>query len=472
MQPTPPPPKPVKSEYPVVVLIGRTNAGKSTLFNRLTDTGRAIVSPIANTTRDQNRALVHWKGHSALLVDTGGLDMSSYDPLDEAIRDQVKSAVKEAKAVLLVVDGADDIMPQDRDSALFLQRMGIPVIACLNKADNVRVRQQAQANFAPLPFADQIPCSAKNGTGTAELLDALFAVIPHQASKLDERPIIQVAIVGQPNVGKSTLFNALLGEQRVIVSPLPHTTRDPHDTLITYNDRIYNLIDTAGMRKKTRVGTGKDGALEKLSVRGTKDMIGRSDVVVCVIEAQKRISHQDKAMFDYIKMKGKSFILAVNKWDAVPNKTASTINEYFKYYSQNFDFSPQTPIIFISALAKQRTVQVLDLVQSVFDFQNHWMKPEELDGIVREILYRQPKERRDGFAAKPKRPLVIYGLQQYSVNPPRFVLLTPRPKNVAPAIMHMVEKAIRDRCAYDGVPIYLEVTQAVPKQYEAGRRAR
>ena len=333
-------PKPVASEYPNVVLIGRTNAGKSTLFNRLTDAGHAIVSPIPNTTRDQNRALVHWKGCSANLIDTGGLDMSSYDPLDQAIREQVERAVSNAATIIFVVDGQGDLMPQDIDSARFLQKIGKPVIVALNKADNVRQRHQAEATFARLSFTESIPCSAKNGTGTAELLDTIFATIPQHSTRIEERLAIQVALVGQPNVGKSTLFNSLLGEPRVIVSPLPHTTRDPHDTLIEYHDRLYNLIDTAGMRRKTKVGTGHQGMIEILSVRGTKETISRADVVVCVIEASKRISHQDKALFDYIKMKGKSFVLAINKWDLVPNKTPTTINDYFKYYSQQFDFSP------------------------------------------------------------------------------------------------------------------------------------
>lgn len=454
-------PKPVPSEYSNIVLIGRTNAGKSTLFNRLTDAGHAIVSPLPNTTRDQNRALVHWKGYSANLIDTGGLDMSSYDPLDQAIRQQVEQALAGATAIIFVVDGQGDLMPQDIEGARFLQKIGKPVIVALNKADNMRQRQQAEATFSRLSFTESIPCSAKNGTGTAELLDSMFAAIPQQVTQLEERPAIQVALVGQPNVGKSTLFNAFLGESRVIVSPLPHTTRDPHDTLLEYNDRLYNVIDTAGMRRKTKVGSGKEGIIEILSVRGTKETISRADVVVCVIEASKRISHQDKAMFDYIKMKGKSFVLAINKWDLIPDKTPTTMNDYFKYYSQQFDFSPQTPIIFISALEHQRTTAILDLVQSVYDFQLHWMTQSELDGIVRQIMSRQPKERRQGFAAKPKRDLVIHTLKQYSVKPPRFILLTPRPKNVAPALIHAIEKSIRDRCPYDGVPIYLEVSQTM-----------
>ena len=250
----PQPPRPVPNKYPNIVLIGRTTAGNSTLFNRLTDAGHAIVSPIPNTTRDQNRALVHWKGFSANLIDTGGLDMSSYDPLDQEIRKQVDQALAEADALLFVVDGLGDLMPQDREAALFLQKSGKLIVVALNKCDSIRLRHQAIATFASLPLREQVPCSAKNGTGTAELLDAAFALIPQHATKIEERSSVHVALVGQPNVGKSTLFNALLGEPRVIVSPLPHTTRDPHDTLLEYNGRFYNLIDTAGMRRKTKMG--------------------------------------------------------------------------------------------------------------------------------------------------------------------------------------------------------------------------
>lgn len=456
--------KQIKNKYPKVVLIGRTNAGKSTLFNRLADKGKAIVSALENTTRDQNRSMVHWKGFGFELIDTGGLDMAAYDQLDKEIKHQVEVALKEADTVVFVVDGRGELMPQDRDGALFLKRSGVPVIVCVNKADSLRGRNAALSTFAPLPFAELIACSAKNGTGTAELIDAILEKIPHVASVVDDLQPVKVAIVGQPNVGKSTLFNSLIGEDRVIVSPIPHTTRDPHDTLVEYEGQIYQLIDTAGMRRKTRVGTGNDGKLEKLSVEGTKDTIFRADVVVYVIEAQQHINHQDKALMDYIKMKGRSFMLAINKWDAIPNKTPSTINEYLKYYSRHFDFSPETPILFISALEHQRTTQVLDVVKRIYDYQNHWMEQEQLDGIVRQILSRGPKESRPGFAATPKRDLVLDGLHQLDVKPPRFILLTPRPKALAPAIIHMVEKAIRTRCSYEGVPIYLEVAQHIPKQ--------
>ncbi|MFA6475600.1 MAG: ribosome biogenesis GTPase Der [Patescibacteria group bacterium] len=443
--------------YPKVVLIGRTNVGKSTLFNRLTDTGRAIVSPHANTTRDQNQAVVHWQGSSLLLVDTGGLDMAVFDPLDKDIQAQVAKAVKGAAAVIFVVDNQADVMPQDRDTAKWLQRLKIPVIVCINKAESLRTQQAGMATFAVLPFADHVACSAKNGSGTGDLLDLVFSRIPVVATRIEDQTTIQVAIVGQPNVGKSTLFNGLIGEDLVIVSPLPHTTRDPHDTLLSYNGHLYNLIDTAGMRRKTKVGSGDGGDLERLSVNQTKAMIAQADVVLCVIEAQRRITHQDKAMLDYIKMKGKSFILVVNKWDLIPNKTASTINDYMRYYGHQFDFSTHTPITFISALEKQRTTQLLDITQRVFDFQNHWMEQAELDGVVRQVLYRQPKERRQGYADKPKRKLDLQSLTQTSINPPRFLLQTPRPKNVPPAIIHIVENLIREHCSYEGVPIYLEV---------------
>lgn len=456
--------KQVKSPYPKVVLIGRTNAGKSTLFNRLADNGKAIVSSIENTTRDQNRAFVNWKGFGFEVIDTGGLDMSSYDVLDKEIRHQVQAAVKDAAAIIFVVDGKGELMPQDEESALFLKRSGLPVIVALNKADGNKLRNMALDTFASLPFEQLIPCSAKNGGGTNDLLDAIFAVIPNKPSVVNELNPIKVAIVGQPNVGKSTLFNSLIGEQRVIVSPIPHTTRDPHDTLVEYDGALFNLIDTAGMRRKTKVGTGKDGQLEKLSVLGSKDTIFRADVVIYVIDATQRIHHQDKALMDYIIMKGRSFLLAINKWDLIPNKQPNTINDYLKYYGHHFDFSPHTPVSFISAMEHQRTTQLLDIVKRVYDYQHHWMEQEELDGIVRQILSRGPKESRPGFAATPKKDLVLDGLHQLGVEPPRFMLLTPRPKALAPAIIHLVEKAIRSRCPYDGVPIYIEVAQHIPRK--------
>ncbi len=299
---------------PRVAIVGRTNAGKSTLFNRLTETNKAIISPIENTTRDQNRGQVHWKGWQCEIIDTGGLDTTASDPLDQAIQAQVQRALNIADAIIFVVDGKTDLLPQDKTIAQLLQKLRKPVLLCINKVDTRRAAAVPLANFASLAY-DAFLCSAKNGSGTSELLDALFERIPHSPSpELANQTSVILTIVGRPNVGKSSLFNALLGENRVIVSDLPHTTRDINDTEFTYNNQLFTILDTAGIRKKSNYGHGSTGMLERFSVTAAVDTIDKADVVVLVLEAQLRISAQDKSLVDYAKKTGQSVMVVINKW--------------------------------------------------------------------------------------------------------------------------------------------------------------
>lgn len=448
----------LRHNYPTVVLIGRTNAGKSTLFNRLTESNRAIVTPIENTTRDQNRGLVHWKGITFELIDTGGLDLTALDPLDQDIQVQAKRALQLAKAVIFVVDGKSEALPQDMETALWLKRTPLPVVMCLNKTDSVRVKHAAIATYAHFPFEQSIPCSAKNGNGTAELLDAVTERVPQVSSpEVTPRAMLQVALIGQPNVGKSSLFNRLIGEDRVIVSPLPHTTRDPNDTMIEYAGRTINLIDTAGLRRQNRVGHGTEKTIELLSTRGTKDSIRAADVVVLVIEAQRKIVHQDKALIAYLQNQRKSFVLVANKWDLIPNKTPTTINDFMKYYQYHFEFADHVPTMFTSAVDNQRTMNILDAVIEIYDYQRHWMPQELLDQALQRLRSLAPRERRRVQSVQPKRPLELTTLTQTGIDPIRFVLQAPRPKNVAPALMNRLEKMIRELCPYTGVPMYINI---------------
>jgi len=448
----------VRHKYPTVILIGRTNAGKSTLFNRLTESSRAIVTPIENTTRDQNRGLVHWKGKTFELIDTGGLDLTALDPLDQDIQDQAQRALKLAKAVIFVVDGKSEALPQDMETALWLKRMKLPIVMCLNKSDSVKVRHGAIATYAHFPFEQSIPCSAKNGSGTAELLDAITDAVPAvESPEVAPKATMHVALIGQPNVGKSSLFNRLIGEDRVIVSPLPHTTRDPNDTMIEYNDRVINLIDTAGLRRQSRMGHGTDKTIELLSTRGTKESIREADVVVLVIEAQRKIVHQDKALISYLQKERKSFVLVANKWDLIPDKTPTTINDFIKYYQYHFEFADHVPVIFTSAVDNQRVMSILDAIIEIYDYQRHWMPQALLDEALQHLRSLAPRERRRVQSVQPKRPLVLSSLIQTGINPVRFELLAPRPKNVAPALMNRLEKMIRSRCPYSGVPMYINI---------------
>ncbi len=349
-------------------------------------------------------------------------------------------------------------------AALFLKKTKLPVVVCLNKSDNLRQSHSAQDEYARLPFATLIPCSAKSGGGTAELLDAVFALLAQSANAASlttaETPTsIITALIGQPNVGKSTLFNSLTGEDRVIVNPLPHTTRDPNDTMLSYRDQLITIIDTAGLRRQNRVGHGTPKLIERFSIRASQEQIRRADVVLLLIEAHRSVNHQDKTLIDYLQAHGKSFIIVVNKWDLIPNKTPATINQFIRYYRAQFSCADYVPMAFISALEQQRVISLLDLVIEVQQWKQTYVEPEQLNGVLRQLLFKQPKERQPGRQTKLKRLLQLHSLQQVGVAPVRFALATPRPKNVAPALLNQLEKLIRTVAPFTGVPINIDVVQ-------------
>lgn len=456
---------------PKVVLLGRTNAGKSTLFNRLTEHGKAIVSPLENTTRDQNRDIIYWKGNMCELIDTGGLDTAAADTLNQDIQNQVYAALKNAAAAIVVVDGKHGVMPQDHTLAKWIRTQHIPIVLCINKIDKPKWRIAAEAEFAVLNLTPSITCSAISGAGTADLLDALFKIIPqYEAPEApDETRLINIALVGRPNVGKSSLFNALLGEPRVIVSDIAHTTRDINDTELIYKDQTLRIIDTAGIRRKNRVGDWSNtidkqqtkhlAGVERTGIHTALQMIQRSNVVLLMIEAQKKITKQDKALVHYAQHNGKGLVIVINKWDLIPDKTPTTINEYKKYFSHHLGFAAHTPVIFISALEEQRVHDVLDVALEVYGDRHRWATEEQLAAILEALQQSKPYQTRF-HAAMKRKLLVIKNITQTGVNPPSFELVTPTPKLVAESVIDIAKKHIQETCAYHGVDIRLEIVKA------------
>ncbi|MFA5994908.1 MAG: ribosome biogenesis GTPase Der [Patescibacteria group bacterium] len=444
------------STTPIVAIVGRTNVGKSTLFNRLTETDKAIISPIENTTRDQNRGKIHWKGYMCEVIDTGGLDTATQDSLGAAIKDQVQKAIQVADVILFVVDGKTDLMPQDKQISQLLRNTKKPIVLCINKIERHNTSAVALANYAKLPYSG-ITCSAKNGSGTAELLDTLFELLPKIASITSQTNSILLTLVGRPNVGKSSLFNALIGEDRVIVNEQAHTTRDINDTEIIYKDQPFTILDTAGIRKHSNMGKATDFVIEKRSVRAALDSITKADIVILLLEAQLRVSAQDKTLVDYANRKGKSVIIAINKWDLVPDKTPSTINAYRKYFAHNINFADHLPIIFISAQQKQRITQILDEAINVYKNRFRTIPQDTLNDILFRIQERGPKQKQVITFGQTKKPLLLKSLDQSNVNPPTFRLVTTNPKNVAPAIINQLERDLRYTCNFEGVPIMINV---------------
>ncbi len=454
------------AEIPSVVLIGRTNAGKSTLFNRLIEEEKAIVSPAENTTRDQTRGKIYWKGAMCELVDTGGLDTAELDSLHQEIQRQVHMAVEKASAIIFVVDGKGELMPQDKETGRWLQQLGKPVIVCINKVDGQRQRQTGTATFASLPAQHLVMCSANNGSGTGDLLDELFECIPKVSAPehIQRKDNVTLTIVGQPNVGKSTLFNALIGEDRVIVSDIAHTTRDINDTTLDYHGKQFTILDTAGIRRKSRVGQwhgkgvakGELAKIERYSVHAALRSIEEADVVALVVEAQQRIQNQDKTLVSHAHRNGKGLFIVVNKWDLIPDKTTSTIHEFEKYFSQVLNLH-YIPMVFTSGLVGKRVTDILDLALQVQQERERVMPEEELDSILRSVQSQQPREKKKLIKGQPKKILELVSLKQTGINPPTFTLKAKKPKNVAPAIVHIIERKIRERGGYKGVSININL---------------
>lgn len=454
----------MKQKYPVVAIVGRTNAGKSTLFNRLSETRKAIISPMENTTRDRNYADIAWEEKIFTLVDTGGLDTAVKDQLSAGIQKQVKMAIDEAALILFLVDGASHLMPQDKELAASLKKINKPVILGINKIDNQKKERALDPDFAKLNFKDTVKFSASNGSRTGELLDLIAKLLPSTgAIKEEKKEALRLAIIGRPNVGKSSLINAILGEEKVLVSPLPHTTRDINDVKFIYDNQPFILIDTAGLRRKNRVGDWPDkqlGKIEKEGVRATIETLIRADVVALVLEAQERVTSQDQALLDLCLQYQKKIILVINKWDLIAEKDETTINEFARYFDAKLPFGKHVPMIFVSAVNKLRVKKILDLALEIQKQAVMVVDQEGLNDILNAILKKyKPRQRQTITFGQEKKPLVLKSLKQIKTNPPVFHLQTPTPKNVPGAIVKLIEKAIRDHYEFLGIPVKIFISK-------------
>lgn len=444
---------------PVVVMVGRPNVGKSTLFNRLAGEPLAIVNNIPGTTRDRIFAESEWNGIPFDIVDTGGIDPTTggKDPLsvDSAdyigqIRGQAEIAIQEADAVLFITDAITGVTPADQEVAQILRRNQHnqdgqpwpPVFLVVNKADNESTRQQA-LQFYELGMGDPYPISAVHGTGTGDLLDALVRAFP----KLEEQPeddSVKIAIVGKPNVGKSSLLNRLSGEERAIVSPIAGTTRDAVDSHFNFNGMPLTLIDTAGIRRRGRIEPG----VEKFSVIRSLRAIERSDVALLVIDAIDGISAQDTHIAGFILEAWKSTVVLVNKWDAI-EKDTYTMEQYKTHIQQELNFMDYVPILFISAKTGQRVDQVLPLALRV--------QEERLARLTTSALNRVLQNAQDAHASTSKsgRSFRIYYGTQVRNDPPTFLLYVNDPSLAHFSYLRFIENRMREEYSFIGTPIRL-----------------
>jgi GTP-binding protein len=452
---------------PVVALVGRPNVGKSTLFNRLVGQRKAIVEDLAGTTRDRLYGEADWAGRDFILIDTGGIELELPAPASTGgagtteagfqagvssglflreIRQQVEIAIAEADVIVFVVDGEAGLTAADEDVAELLRRTDKPVLVAVNKADNARRRAEA-VEFYALGLDDPFPVSAMHGTGTGDLLDAVVAALPpvEEGDEEEEDDSIKIAILGRPNVGKSSLLNKLLGEERVIVSDIPGTTRDAIDTFITYEGLDLVLIDTAGIRRRGKIEPG----VEKYSSLRSLKAINRADVCLLLIDATNMVTAQDAHIAGYILEEGKSVVVLVNKWDAIPDKTGHTINEYMAKIRTELKFLEYVPVLFISAKTGQRVDKVLAMALQVQEERLRRAPTGELNRLVHEAIAKNPPK------GGQRHRLKFFYATQARTDPPTFVFFVNDHTLVHFTYERYLENQLRERYGFVGTPIRL-----------------
>ena len=448
---------------PVVALVGRPNVGKSTLFNRLAEERLAVVDDVPGTTRDRLVAEAEWNGVVFDIVDTGGIDPihtgpgRSQQPLSVGsadfvaeIRTQAEIAIREADAVLFITDAESGVTPADQEVAQILRRhqqerdgeAWPPVLLVVNKADSEKRRTQA-LQFYELGIGDPYPISAVHGTGTGDMLDALVASFHFSGEEIEDDSV-KIAIVGKPNVGKSSLLNRLLGEERAIVSPIAGTTRDAIDTLLVFQGVPLTLIDTAGIRRRGKIEPG----VEKYSVLRSLRAIERADVSLLVVDATSGVTAQDAHIAGFILDSWKSAVVVVNKWDAIPKETY-TMDDFTRQVRQELNFMDYVPVLFISAKTGQRVDKVLPLGLQVQEERLVRLSTSQLNQIMQDAQERHPAPSHAGRQFK-----IYYGTQVRS-DPPTFLLYVNDPKLAHFSYRRFLENRLREVYPYLGTPVRL-----------------
>lgn len=433
---------------PIVAIVGRPNVGKSTLFNRLVGKRISIVDDTPGVTRDRIYADCHWAGHEIMLIDTGGIEPRADLPMLVQMRNQAKVAIDSADAIIFVTDLQTGITANDIEVASMLLKSGKPIVLAVNKSDSVGSPKPEFYEFYNLGLGDPIGVSAVHGHGTGDLLDAVYSHLTFSEEPPKDDDAIYVAVVGKPNVGKSSLINRLSGEERVIVDNVPGTTRDAIDTTINFGDDKYIFIDTAGIRRKSRVDEG----VERYSVIRSFTAVDRADVVVIMIDALEGFTEQDSKIAGYANDQGKACIIAVNKWDAV-EKDSHTMSEYENRLRQDFAFMSYVPFVFISALTGTRMDQMFKLIHYVYD-QNHIrISTGKLNDMLAVSTTRTPPPTDKGRALK------IFYITQSSTAPPTFVCFVNDEKLFHFSYRRFIENQIRETFSLTGTPIRILVRE-------------
>ena len=431
---------------PIVAIVGRPNVGKSTLFNQIGKKRVSIVDDMPGVTRDRIYLDAEWLNQEFTMIDTGGIEFDESNHILYSMRQQAEIAMDEADVILFLVDGRAGLTTSDEEVAKILRRTKKPVVLAVNKIDS----PQLEANiyeFYSLGLGDPIPLSATNVMNLGDLLDAVVAAFPeHQAEEKDEDEI-SIAVIGRPNVGKSSLVNQLLGEERVIVSDVAGTTRDAIDTHFVKDDMKFMLIDTAGMRRRGKI----DEPVERYSVMRSLRAVDRADVVLLLINAFEGITEQDKKIAGYAHESGKGVVIVVNKWDIFPDKTDKSTLEFTGKLREEIGFLQYAPILYASALTGQRVARVTELVKYVAEQQSMRIKTSVLNELIRDAVSINPPPMHRG------RRLKILFMTQADIKPPKFIIFVNDPDLMHFSYLRFIENRLREMYGFEGTPIRLIV---------------
>ena len=444
---------------PSVVLVGRKNVGKSSLFNRLIESSQAIVSKIPGTTRDVNTGYVRWRGQMLTLMDTGGLDVVKTDEIESNVRKQALRAAGKAHVIVFVTDAETGPLSTDLQLARELRKAGRPVILAVNKADSPQKRAGVGDEWRRLGFGECIAISAINGGGTGDLLDRIFEELKKIELPLDRvEPILRMTLIGRPNVGKSSILNALVGEERVIVSAIPHTTREPQDTLLFYDGKPIMVVDTAGIRKRANIGPG----LEEMSVEKSLEALKESDVCLLILDAADDIGAQDRHLAGLAESSGKGVIVIMNKWDLISSKTTHTPQTFKDHIARTLPFLDWAAIVFVSAKTGQRIHGLLDLALQVKENRDRKLDEETLDQFadttIKPYIKGRTPHHKDALGVKRRHPHV-YGIRQTSVSPPEFTLVVKDKSVLDKSYLRWTENRLRERFEFEGTPIFIKARE-------------
>ncbi|MBQ2021222.1 MAG: ribosome biogenesis GTPase Der [Peptococcaceae bacterium] len=431
---------------PIVAIVGRPNVGKSTLFNRLTRSKMAIVEDYPGVTRDRLYQDAEWNNRKFTLIDTGGIEVKSDDTILAQVRTQAQVAMEEADVIIFMCDIKAGVTNEDMEIAQMLRRTKKDVILAVNKVENFDHLEDLY-EFYTLGLDEPYPISASHGMNTGDLLDRLMELIDKYEEEEYEPDVIKIAVVGRPNVGKSSLTNAILGQERAIVSNIPGTTRDAIDTPFERNGQQYVIIDTAGMRRKSKVA---ETTTERYSVIRSLRAVDRADAVLMVINAEEGLIEQDKKIVGYAHEQGKAIILVVNKWDLIEkdDKTSATMEKEIR---SELLFLQYAPMIFVSAMTKQRVHKLIDMINFGVEQNNLRISTSVLNEVIRDAMQLNPPP-----SDKGKR-LKIYYATQSGVCPPTFVLFVNEPEIMHFSYERFLENKIRENFGFEGTPIKIVV---------------